>query len=225
MKGFLQTANNRQNAQMKLSLTSEILKKSELQNFKTSDRIDGAVLVLKNEGRLMLTDTNGVFHKFIVETLEKVEGNLLIVLLIDQDTRLSQIQIPEESLSSKEKLFDKQFLETLYKKGMQPSVELLMNSLRILMIKDSPNEAQTEFFCNFLFKSLYKTQRLDELGGLMKKEGLKANQPSSYSLATFLSHFFAEGQVVGPALISKMDVECKALGFSKEKGKGLCTIF
>ena len=46
--------------------TRQLLKKSELVNFTTGpENIDAAILVHRNEGRLLLTDENGLYHNLI----------------------------------------------------------------------------------------------------------------------------------------------------------------
>ncbi len=59
--------------------TRQSLKKAELANFsKGPDNIDAAILVHRNEGRLLLTDENGLYHNLIQKEFSRLSNKCLM---------------------------------------------------------------------------------------------------------------------------------------------------
>ena len=94
---------------------------------------DCAILVHKAQGRVLLTDENGLYHKFISEALRQLGTNFLIILVLQDDEADSTIQVSflqseiNGLLTSfyERFLYDSELMGTLAKKGAQPSLELL----------------------------------------------------------------------------------------------------
>lgn len=57
---------------IEIILKEEIFKKKELRNYKQPDsKIDGSILIYRNNGRLLVTDRNGIFDDFIRKMCQK----------------------------------------------------------------------------------------------------------------------------------------------------------
>ena len=77
--------------ELPFKLTRNILKKAELQAFKEGPPgIDTAVIIHKNEGRLLLTDENGLYSSLIRKEFSRLRmivfyqgGNMLLVIYDD----------------------------------------------------------------------------------------------------------------------------------------------
>ena len=51
-------------------------------------------IVVGSKGRLLIMDRNGLFHDLILDALEKTEGNLIIIIMLeDQDTSVSKLNV------------------------------------------------------------------------------------------------------------------------------------
>lgn len=57
---------------LKIFIKEEILKKKGLKNYKmSSDNADGCVLIHRDDGRLLITDKNGIYDNFIRKMYNK----------------------------------------------------------------------------------------------------------------------------------------------------------
>lgn len=57
---------------IKVNLHEEILRKKDLRNYQVyKGETDGCILIYKNNGRLLLTDKNGIFDDFIRKMCQK----------------------------------------------------------------------------------------------------------------------------------------------------------
>lgn len=57
---------------LKTYIKEEILKKKELKNYSVGDRkVDGCVLIHRDDGRLLITDKNGIYDNFIRKMYNK----------------------------------------------------------------------------------------------------------------------------------------------------------
>jgi hypothetical protein len=62
---------------LKIMVTEEILKKKETKNYKVKNHdIDGCVLIHKDDGRLLLTDKNGLYDNFIRKMYNKTSKQI-----------------------------------------------------------------------------------------------------------------------------------------------------
>jgi len=80
---------------------------------------------------LLLTDANGIYHNFIKEMLQTVESNSLIFLYLDDEFTKEEVSMMQGEINTvlasfyDKFLCDNDMIETLSKKGSQPTVELL----------------------------------------------------------------------------------------------------
>lgn len=86
--------------------------------------------------RLLLTDQNGLYHKFIKEMISKTECNSLIILIMQEDDLNSHfINEDNHMMSLYEKyLYDPDLVRKLADSGKQPSVEVLAKNLMVVLL-------------------------------------------------------------------------------------------
>ena len=82
---------------------------------------------------MLLTDKNGLYHRFIQEMIQKTEGNFLIVLIRRKEDTDAHEKLKEDVLQSiyEQYLYDPSLIEQLSQKGQQPSVELLAKNFMV----------------------------------------------------------------------------------------------
>lgn len=85
-------------------------------------------------------DRNGLFHDLILDALEKTEGNLIIIIMLeDQDTSVSKLNVSftANEISSfvtsfyKQFMYDSELIDKLANKGSQPSVKVLARNFLV----------------------------------------------------------------------------------------------
>lgn len=132
------------------------VKKSQLKTAVFKDESDVSVIVHKNEGRLLLTDENGVYDTLIRQqfsdkrTYLLLDGNLLLVIY-DDSTPESYLE-DSDTYSFYDLLYQQTTIDTLAGPGKQPLVGILSKHFKLMFFDRENIDAQRLHLINFLYR-------------------------------------------------------------------------
>lgn len=133
------------------------VKKSQLKSAAFKDESDVSVIVHKNEGRLLLTDENGLYDALIRQQfaakrrLSSADGNLLLVIY-DETISDSFLDCDTDNMSFYDMLLQHSTIDTLTGPGRQPLVGALSKHFKLMFLDRDNVDAQRAHLVNFLYR-------------------------------------------------------------------------
>lgn len=158
-------------------VTPRVLVKSELRGFQFGQKTpvpDLVIVVVRNEGRVLITDRNGLFHDVLGSAWQLTVGNAIVVV-----TKTPPKGSPSD-------LFDSQLLRALSTQGDQPTVGALSACGRVLTWEGAPSAPQRRQLRSLLESAYFRALPTANVNGIpsqwLPKKPSKANSSAWCSL-------------------------------------------
>jgi len=190
------------NLKLSVHYTKTLLKKATLRTTKIKENVDACILLHKNEGRLLLTDKNGLYSEFLIEAHNKSQGNELVII-----TNFDEQNNPQETDAYP--LYDAKKLDILADEGAQPFMKIMYRNFKVLTVNSEYNMYQLEYLSNFLHRALYKSIVPEEYMGYSNKYKNSARKKvdtskDSRALGNFLKEYFNEDKKLVEMLLDEI---------------------